>query len=281
MIPPASAIAISSSTVVGYMAKATSAAPLSTSRISSAGPRMPPTKSMRLSVRGSPIAEERREDVHPAAAARRATPPDRATGCASSVERVPAPREIHRASTLARRVGPPGSTGRRVAQLGEKHVGRPARRDPSRRGDTAGSASRNRGRRRRGTTTLPSFPGRGRRHRRHGRRPGRGPPPDARRRARRSPRDGGRRRCRAPGRAANAATIASPAAGSRPPDRVLDAVGRREAVERGAVGHARDQARRSTRRAGRSAGRGRFAPASRRCGASDRSPCPAASSRAS
>ena len=54
MMPPASAIAIRSSMPTGNSENATAARPLATSRSSSACPRIPPTKSMRLSVRGSP-----------------------------------------------------------------------------------------------------------------------------------------------------------------------------------------------------------------------------------
>ena len=52
-----SAICISSATEVGNIANASAISPLSTRRSSSPNPRIPPTKSIRLSVRGSPMAK--------------------------------------------------------------------------------------------------------------------------------------------------------------------------------------------------------------------------------
>ena len=55
MMPPASEMVIRSSTLTGYIENATANLPEFTSFSSSAGPLAPPTKSMRLSVRTSPI----------------------------------------------------------------------------------------------------------------------------------------------------------------------------------------------------------------------------------
>lgn len=53
MMLPVSAMSISCFIVTGYNARATRISPLSTRRFSSPSPRMPPTKSMRLSERRS------------------------------------------------------------------------------------------------------------------------------------------------------------------------------------------------------------------------------------
>ncbi len=63
MISPASEIAISSLTLTGNSENATAARPLPTACSSAPVPRPPPTKSMRLSVRSSPIPSERCEHL--------------------------------------------------------------------------------------------------------------------------------------------------------------------------------------------------------------------------
>ena len=63
MMPPASAMAIRSSMLVGNMEKAQAYSPLLTSFSSSAVPRMPPTKLMRLLVRGSAMPNSGSEHV--------------------------------------------------------------------------------------------------------------------------------------------------------------------------------------------------------------------------
>ena len=63
MMPPASAMAIKSSMLVGNIEKAQAYSPLFTSFSSSAVPRMPPTKLMRLLVRGSAMPKTGSEDV--------------------------------------------------------------------------------------------------------------------------------------------------------------------------------------------------------------------------
>ncbi len=103
MMPPASEIAIRSSTVTGNIENATAALPESTACSSAAVPRAPPTKSMRLSVRMSPMPQHRLEhgalqpgDVQ-ARGARVVGRPRRRRW--SSVYHLPA--EIHRHVTLA------------------------------------------------------------------------------------------------------------------------------------------------------------------------------------
>ena len=63
MMAPASETAIRSATLTGNSENATAALPESTSVSSSAVPRAPPTKSMRLSVRDVRDAENRREQL--------------------------------------------------------------------------------------------------------------------------------------------------------------------------------------------------------------------------
>ena len=149
MIPPASAIAINSSMVTGNRRTPPPPARCRPACSSAPVPRIPPTKSIRLSVRTSPMPEERRQH-RPAAGS---------TSSAIGGAGPAAPRRQLEACTSGRRgTSRTWPALRRRAQPAGRHsLAASARNasgerppDPSRRGCRAGSASGHGGRPRRG-----------------------------------------------------------------------------------------------------------------------------------
>ena len=216
----------------------------STARSSSPVPRMPPTKSIRVSVRGSAISSSG-SSRRPAGTLTSSAPVgDRRRRRRVEHERVPAAAEVHRHVALAHRGGRPVLHGRSA----------PARRRGTR---PASGPPRSWTRRLYGRTCIWSSGKATARNRSARRR--RRPPLVGR--ARRWRRDGGRRRCRARESARRPRRAPARRRPSRAPDRVLHAVGRHQVEQRrAAVIRARQRRRRRPTR-GRSGTRDRSARA--------------------
>ena len=256
------------------MAKATAAAPLSTAPARACGPRMPPTNSMRLSVRGSPIPSSgartwswSSETSSRSAAGGVVRGRRRGAACATAVE-------IHRDLARARRA-------RRARGRPRRAPARPSR-------NAAGDCpARSLTTRWYGSTCIWSCgkatarkksasdrPARVRTRPRRSRR-GSGAP------AWRSRPGGGRRRCTGAATRANAVDERVDVGLVDAPDVWRDAVGGREVEQRlGRRGAGDDGVRSSGRRRVRQEAPARSAPAERGCGGCGRLPCPCASARA-